>query len=115
VACVVVWGGIWDYGATARRRLAGTGEAASVTDYEASAMWFFGTSSHEELLEAAAHFTVRDLAPEVTCPLLIVHGQDDRQVSIDDDRKVYEAATGSDDVELRVFTREETSGALRDR
>jgi dienelactone hydrolase len=109
VAAAVIWGAVWDYGAAVRRRLADPGATTSVTDFEASAKWFFGVATREELYEITSEYATAEIAPDVTCPLLIVHGEDDRQVSIADARKVHAAATGTPDVELRVFTREETS------
>jgi dienelactone hydrolase len=109
VAAAVIWGAVWDFGAAVRRRLADPASTTSVTDFEASAKWFFGVSTREELYEISSAYATAEIAPEVTCPLLIVHGEQDRQVSIDDARRVYEAATGTADVELRVFGREETS------
>jgi dipeptidyl aminopeptidase/acylaminoacyl peptidase len=109
VACVVIWGAVWDFGAAVRRRLADPSATTSVTDFEGSAMWFFGVSSREELYEVTSKYTVREIAGEVTCPLLVVHGERDRQVTLEDARKVYAAATESTDAELKVFTREETS------
>jgi dienelactone hydrolase len=109
VAATVIWGAVWDFGAAVRRRLADPDLATSMTDFEAAAIWFFGVSSRQELFDATSVYNVRDLASEVTCPLLIVHGEDDRQVPVEDARKVFAAATGSDDVELRVFARAETS------
>jgi pimeloyl-ACP methyl ester carboxylesterase len=109
VAAAVIWGAVWDFGAAVRRRLADPAATTSVTDFEASAKWFFGVSTREELYAVTEAYATADIAPDVTCPLLIVHGEDDRQVAIADARRVYEAATGTSDVELRVFTRAETS------
>ncbi len=110
VGCTVIWGAVWDYGAAVRRRLSDVpSEKSSMPDFEAAAYWFFGVSSRDELFDATSVYTVSEIVTEVTCPLLIVHGAEDRQVSIEDARKVYAAATAASDVELRVFSRAETS------
>jgi pimeloyl-ACP methyl ester carboxylesterase len=109
VACAVIWGAVWDFAAAVHRRLADPTETTSVTDFEGSALWFFGVSTREELYEATSRYTVREIGAEVTCPVLLVHGEQDRQVSIEDARRAHAALTGSPDVELKVFSRAETS------
>ena len=44
-----------------------------------------------------------DVLPSLRQPFLIVHGQDDRQIPIEDAHRAFDAA-GSEDKELVVFT-----------
>ena len=47
-----------------------------------------------------------EVAPQITCPFLILHGQDDRVVPIASAHKLF-AAVGSSDKHLKIFTTEE--------
>ncbi len=110
LAATALYGAIWDFGAKVRQHVEGTpAEATSVPEFVDSIMWFFQVDTVADLLEATKRFAVRDLAAEVTGPLLIVHGENDRQVPVEDARKVHAAAVNSRDLELRVFTRDEGS------
>ena len=49
-------------------------------------------------------FTLKGgVAEKITCPLLIVHGRDDRQVPVDQAHKTYEAAVNSPSRKLVVL------------
>jgi fermentation-respiration switch protein FrsA (DUF1100 family) len=45
--------------------------------------------------------TLRGMAGQITCPFLITHGQNDRQVPVAHAVEVYEEALNSPDRELR--------------
>jgi naringenin degradation protein FdeB len=57
-------------------------------------------------LEKASGFSLVDIAPQLTCPFLIVHGQDDRVVPVASAHKLH-AAVGSPHKTLRILTAEE--------
>lgn len=108
LACTAIFGAIWDYGENVRRRVEGNGLATtSVPDYLKAISWFFGVDTVEDLLAVTSKFNVRDIIADVTMPMLIVHGEGDRQVPVEEARKVYAAAVNCRDLELRIFTREE--------
>jgi pimeloyl-ACP methyl ester carboxylesterase len=112
VAALGLMGAIWDFGGNVRRMLGvdqGAAELPSVPELAEALQWFFGVSSVAEVVEATAPYKVEDLIGDVRCPLLIVHGENDRQITIEDARRVYDGATGTADRELRVFTAAETS------
>lgn len=102
-ACVA-WGGIWDWGATWQHRWATRSETVSVPWFQLP--WVMGTATMEDGLERVKQWSLVDVMPQLTVPLLILHGENDRQVPLEDARKAFEAA-GSEDKELRVFTAEE--------
>jgi len=108
LACTAIFGAIWDYGDSVRRQVEGAGHAAtSVPDYLKAISWFFDVDTVEDLLAVTSKFTVRDIIADVTMPMLIVHGEGDRQVPVEEARKVHAAAANCRDLELRIFTREE--------
>jgi fermentation-respiration switch protein FrsA (DUF1100 family) len=51
--------------------------------------------------------TLEGVADRITCPLLVVHGANDKQVPIDQAERTIRAAVNSPRAELRLFTSEE--------
>ncbi|MEU8200479.1 alpha/beta fold hydrolase [Streptosporangium sp. NPDC049046] len=99
-ACAA-WGGIWDWGATWEKRWATRSKTVSVPWFQLP--WVMGTDTMEAGLERVRQWTLVDVLPKITQPLLIVHGENDRQVAVEDAHKAY-AAAGSTDKTLRIFT-----------
>ena len=99
-ACVA-WGGIWDYGAVWERRWASRSKSVPVPFFQLP--WVMGTTTMEEALERAKQWTLASVLPRLTQPFLILHGEHDQGVPVEDARKAFEAA-GSTDKELRIFT-----------
>ena len=52
----------------------------------------------------SARFTLEGVADKITCPLLIAHGENDRQIPLWHAEKLYAAATNSPKRELKLFT-----------
>ena len=108
--CCVAWGAIWDYGAAAADRLGGPGGSSaepSVPGYAEHLSWVLGTRGVEETRAVAARMTLDGVAERITCPLLVVHGADDRQIPLWHAERTVERATGCADRTLRVFARDE--------
>ena len=55
-------------------------------------------------MEIAKGFTLDGVAENITCPLFIVHGANDRQVPLWTAEKTYEAAVNSPNRKLKVFS-----------
>jgi dipeptidyl aminopeptidase/acylaminoacyl peptidase len=68
--------------------------------------WAFGAKDLEQAVEMAKRFNLAGVAGEIECPLLIVHGENDRIVPLDSAKKLYEAA-GSKRKHLKIFKVEE--------
>jgi dienelactone hydrolase len=101
--CCVVWGASWDANEVLSRFFAsGAGEVASVPPFQL--LWVFGKKTTEEGLEFAKKYTLKGVADKITCPLLVVHGENDRQVPLFHAEKTMEAAVNSPRKELKVFT-----------
>jgi dienelactone hydrolase len=68
--------------------------------------WVVGAPDNETALEWAKKFSLEGVAEKVTCPTLILHGENDRLVGVDEARKLYDHI-GAKTKELRIFTAEE--------
>ena len=90
----VAWGSIYDYGNTVAERIGGKGEP-SVPGYAEHVNWVFGKRTIEETLAVVKQMTLEGVAEKITCPLLIVHGENDRQVPLWHAEKTYERAVNS--------------------
>lgn len=100
--CCIAWGAIFDYGATVLDRIGGRGEP-SVPGYAEHVQWVFGTESLEETRAVVARMTLEGVAERITCPLLVVHGENDRQIPLWHAEKTVQHATSCPDAELKVF------------
>jgi dienelactone hydrolase len=68
--------------------------------------WVVGAPDNETALEWSKKFTLEGVADKVTCPFLILHGENDRVVPLDAAKKLH-GALGSKVKELRIFSAEE--------
>ncbi len=110
LAACICWGGQWDYGAITLARARRQGTALSVSSWAEHAQWVFGVESMERVLEITARMKLEHVAPLIACPLLVIHGEGDRQIPIADARKFTAAATGAPVKELKLFDKT-TGGA----
>ena len=53
--------------------------------------WVVGAPDNETALEWAKKFTLEGVADKVECPILILHGENDRVVPLAEAKKLYEA------------------------
>lgn len=104
ISAVCAWGAIWDWGKTWEKRWATRSPNVSVPWFQLP--WVMGTDTMEEGLERVKQWSLVDVLPDLRQPFLILHGEGDRQIPIEDAHKAFEAA-GSDDKELVVFTEAE--------
>jgi len=65
--------------------------------------WVVGAPDNETALEWAKKFTLEGVADKVECPMLILHGENDRIVPLDAAKKLYERI-GSKNKTLKIFT-----------
>jgi fermentation-respiration switch protein FrsA (DUF1100 family) len=100
----VAWGSIWDFGERVSQRLSGKGGEKPVPDFADQLLWVFGKSTVEEAAAAAKKLTLEGVADKITCPLLIMHGEKDRQIPLWHAEKTFAAAVNSPNKKLKVFT-----------
>lgn len=105
--CCVAWGAMYDFGKRFRARAEGHGTQPSVPQFLEHCQWMLGTDSLEETLRVTARMNLVEAAPQVECPILIVHGENDQQVPLEQARATYEACTRSPKRELKIHTLEE--------
>ena len=67
------------------------------------AQWVFGTKNLDETRAVTRQMTLENVADKITCPLLIVHGENDRQIPLWHAEKTYAHAVNSKDRELKIF------------
>jgi len=106
LALVVAWGANHDWGAVQKRRLQREGENP-VPHYWDHVLWVWGETDLDAFIAKAEAVNLDGVAGKITCPFLIVHGQNDRQIPLDYALRSYEQATGSPKRELRIFTPDE--------
>jgi len=97
-AACVAWGAFHDLLGVAAN-LAQTG-AHSAPPFQVA--WVFGMNQ-EKLIGVAPNFNLDRVIGEMTCPLLVVHGESDRQVPVAQARRTHEMATSSSRRDLLVF------------
>jgi dienelactone hydrolase len=97
-AACVAWGAFHDLLGVAAN-LAQTG-AHSAPPFQVA--WVFGMDQ-EKLRGIAPRFNLDWVIGEMTCPLLVVHGESDRQVPVGQARRTHEMATSSPRRDLLVF------------
>jgi len=103
-ACCVAWGAIWDLEYVLEHlRTAGTASVSLDEQLER----IFRTHDAAEIAESVRRFTLADVIEELTCPLLVVHGEGDRQVPLWAAERTIEAAINSSRRELKVFRADE--------
>jgi dienelactone hydrolase len=68
--------------------------------------WVLGASDLDEAIEMASSFNVADFADRISCPFLVAHGENDRQVPLEDARRLLDAV-GSEDKTLIAFSAED--------
>ena len=103
LSCVVAWGAINDYGAITKGRLDGSGTNLSVSHWEEHMHWVFGTSSREELLEITNKMSLDEALENIRCPILVMHGEKDRQIPIELAEKTIAGAINSPRAEIKIF------------
>jgi dienelactone hydrolase len=107
LAACVAWGARWDNVGSHGRILRDPNAARSVTDWVDHALWYYGAKTADEAYDKIALMTLDGVADKITCPLLVVHGANDRQVPFEQAERTVRAAVNSSRAELRVFTAEE--------
>jgi dienelactone hydrolase len=104
---VVAWGANYDYHAVWHRRITVGGSVAAPAF---QLMYITGTDSMDAAMERIKDFKLAAVAHRITCPFLIVHGNEDQQISVDDAKRMFNAI-GSKDKTLKIFSREEGGAA----
>jgi len=102
--CCVAWGAIWDFGERTEMRLSGAGGELSVPHWVNKLMWVFGKDTVGEAVKVAKQLTLEGAADKITCPMLVIHGENDRQIPLWHAQKLFDAAINSPNKKLKICT-----------
>jgi len=102
--CCVAWGGVWDWGERISKRIQGLGGEPSLPDWADQLLWVLGKKTLEEAVATAQKFSLKEIADKITCPLLVIHGENDRQIPVEAAEKTVAAAINSPERKLKIFT-----------
>ena len=106
LALCVAWGANHNWGAVQRRRLEREGERP-VPHYWEHVLWVWGEDDVETFIKNVERVNLEGVVEQITCPFLITHGENDRQINVSYAHRSYEQAVNSPKRKLRVFTPEE--------
>lgn len=107
LACCVAWGARWDNAGSHGRILRDASAARSVTGWLDHALWYYGAADVDEAERKIAQMTLEGVVDRITCPLLVVHGANDRQVPLEQAERTVREARRSRSATLRVFDTDE--------
>jgi dienelactone hydrolase len=102
--CCVAWGANYDWGETQRRRYEAKEQRLPVPHYWDHVAWVFGKSSVEEVIEVSAKLSLKGILHQIKCPILVVHGENDRQISLGQAKQLVADCVSSPKAELYVHT-----------
>jgi len=107
LAAAVAWGAIWDFGAIWKRRLR---DRPPLTAPMSHALAVMGATDVADFARIMRAWTLEGVADRISCPLLVVHGERDVQIPLDDAVRLH-AQASSTTKELKVFTAAEGGAA----
>lgn len=106
-ACVALGAMHWDlhgWQADVKARLAKDSKTSFTSNFQFR--WVIGAPDNATALEWAKRFTLEGAAERIECPFLVVHGENDRIVPLEEARTLYERV-GSRAKRIKIFTAEE--------
>lgn len=106
-ACCVVWGANYDWITRFKLRVAGQGSQKSVPHMLEHVKWVLGAESIDECLRIGEKFTLKGILDRIRVPILVSHGEQDRQVPVEAAYSTYEDCVNSPRRELRIYSAEE--------
>lgn len=105
-ACIA-WGARWDNAGSHGRILRDPNSARSIPGWIDHALKVYGQPDIDSCAEMIARMTLDGVAQHIQCPLLVVHGENDRQVPFEQAQQTIDGAVNSPRRDLRVFTIDE--------
>jgi dipeptidyl aminopeptidase/acylaminoacyl peptidase len=101
--CAIAWGAIWDWHETHEWRLKQPHQPQPVPPFHF--LWVTGKDTMEEAQKVTDKLTLVGVADKITCPLLVLHGENDRLIPPIMAERTYAAAVNSPNRKLKIFTR----------
>ncbi|MEV6303348.1 alpha/beta fold hydrolase [Actinoplanes sp. NPDC051861] len=106
LALAVAWGANHNWGEVQIKRLEREGENP-VPHYWEHVLWVWGESDLDTFIAKASRVNLNGIVEQITCPLLITHGTNDRQISVAYAHQSFEQAVNAPKKDLRLFTPDE--------
>ena len=105
-ACVA-WGAHYDYHALwiARRKVMEAG-GSRISAPNFHLPWVLGVDNMDQAMEKLKPFTLKDVGKDITCPILVTHGERDTIVPVANAHRLFDEIAAKDK-ELCVFVPEE--------
>ncbi len=104
LAACVAWGARFENASSHGRILRDPNAARSVTGWVDHALWVYGAKDTEEAARKIDAMTLAPVIDRITCPLLVLHGENDRQVPIDQAQKTIDGAVHASRRDLHILT-----------
>lgn len=101
------WGGNYDWGSVQRERFENSKAGRPIPHFWEHLKWALGVDSIEEGLAFADRINLRGILDRITCPILITHGENDRQIPLKYAQATYDDCMNSVRRELKIHTVEE--------
>jgi dienelactone hydrolase len=98
----VAWGANHDWAAVQEARRRREGENP-VPHYWEHVFWVWGASDMDDFIAKASGMHLNGVASQITVPLLVTHGVNDRQIPVSYAHDTYDQAVNSPRRELRLF------------
>jgi alpha-beta hydrolase superfamily lysophospholipase len=105
--CVALGAMFWDmhaWQADIKAKLAADTRSSFTSNFQFR--WVIGAPDNATALEWAKKFSLEGIAQKIECPVLILHGEDDRVVPLEEAKTLYEKV-GAKNKTLKIFTAEE--------
>lgn len=107
-ACVA-WGANYDWGGVQRARYENSKIGRPVPHFWDHLKWALGKPTVEEALDFGDQINLRGILHQIRCPILISHGEGDRQIPVKYAQMTYDECVNSPKRELKIHTREEVA------
>lgn len=102
--CCVAWGANYDWGAIQLKRFEDRTSSLPVPHYWDHVAWVFGKQSVEEVMEISRKITLRGILDRIRCPILVAHGENDRQIPLSTAHQTLAECVNSPKRDLIVHT-----------
>lgn len=106
LAFAVAWGANHNWGEVQKRRLQREGENP-VPHYWEHVLWVWGFDDIDAFITHAEGVHLNGVVEKITCPFLVVHGENDRQIPASYAHQSYDQAVNSSKRTLRIFSADE--------
>jgi dienelactone hydrolase len=100
--CCIARGASWEFGPLAEKVAGGNAKSMTVGAFQL--MFIFGKETLDQAVAVAHKMTLEGVADKITCPLLVLHAENDRLSPFWHAEKLINSAVNSPLRKLKVFT-----------